>query len=181
MSPPVLVGRSSDHVTRRVTFTWARQCRVLIIELKSLSLFLEVTFADVTSILPCWATCTVVSTFKKQMRGGGQTSSFRGVPLNEVIILGVLETEQFAVSHMFHVFEEHYQTCQILGRRFFILCGRFFPLVPKHPMFLFPPPLSSQESIYANSPGYSTDLLLSCKGHKISQIKWAFELFCALV
>ena len=119
--------------------------------------------------------------FKKQMRGGGKTSSFRGVPLNEVIILGVLETEQFAVSDMFHVFEEHYQTCQILGRRFFILCGRFFPLVPKHPMFLFRPPLSSQESIYANSPGYSTDLLLSCKGHKISQIKWAFELFCALV
>ena len=109
------------------------------------------------------------------MRGGGQTSSFRGVPLNEVIILGVLGTEQFAVSHMFHVFEEHYQTCQILGRRFFILCGRFFPLVPKHPMFLFPPPLSSQESIYANSPGYSTDLLLSCKGHKISQIKWVLS------
>ena len=64
--------------------------------------------------------------FKKQMRGGGQTSSFRGVPLNEVIILGVLETEQFAVSHMFHVFEEHYQTCQILGRRFFYLVWQIF-------------------------------------------------------
>ena len=120
--------------------------------------------------------------FKKQMRGGGQTSSFRCVPLNEVIILGLLETEQFAVSHMFHVFQEQYQTCQILGRRFFCLVWQiFFSCATKHPMFLFPPPLSSQESIFANSPGYSTDLLLSCKGHKISQIKWAFELFCASV
>ena len=109
------------------------------------------------------------------MRGGGQTSSFRCVPLNEV--MGVLETEQFAVSHMFHVFEEQYQTCQILGRRFFYLVWQIFSsCATKHPMFLFPPPLSSQESIYASSPRYSTDLLLSCKGHKISQIKWAFEL-----
>ena len=116
------------------------------------------------------------------MRGGGQTSSFRCVSLNEVIILGVLETEQFAVSHMFNVFEEQYHTCPILGRRFFYLVWQIFSsCATKHLMFLFPPPLSSQESIYAISPGYSTDLLLSCKGHKISQIKWAFELFCASV
>ena len=116
------------------------------------------------------------------MRGGGQTSLFRRVPLNEVIILGVLETEQFAVSHLFHVFEEQYQTCQILGRRFSYLVWQIFSShATKHPMFLFPPPLSSQESIHANSPRYSTDLLLSCMGHKISQIKWAFELFFASV
>ena len=102
--------------------------------------------------------------------------------LNEVIILEVLETEQFAVSHMFNVFEEQYHTCPILGRRFFILCDRFFPLVPQSISCSSSPPLlSSQESIYANSPRYSTDLLLSCTGHKISQIKWAFELFFASV
>ena len=35
-------------------------------------------------------------------------------------------------------------------------------------------------TVYVNSPKYGTDLPLSCIGHKISQIKWTFELFCTL-
>lgn len=35
--------------------------------------------------------------------------------------------------------------------------------------------------IIRRSPGYGTDLPLSCSGHKISLIKWAFALFGALV
>ena len=35
-------------------------------------------------------------------------------------------------------------------------------------------------TVYANSPGYGTDLPLSWTGQQISWIKWSFELFCAL-
>ena len=35
-------------------------------------------------------------------------------------------------------------------------------------------------TVYANSPGYGTDLPLSRTGQQISWIKWSFELFCAL-
>ena len=35
--------------------------------------------------------------------------------------------------------------------------------------------------IIRKSPGYGTDLSLSCMGHQISWIKWTCELFCALV
>ena len=35
-------------------------------------------------------------------------------------------------------------------------------------------------TVYVNSPEYGTDLPLSYMGHKISQIKWTFELFCTL-
>ena len=35
--------------------------------------------------------------------------------------------------------------------------------------------------LYANSPGYGTDLPLSRTGQQISWIKWSFELFCALL
>ena len=35
-------------------------------------------------------------------------------------------------------------------------------------------------TVYANSPGYGTDLSLSRTGQQISWIKWSFELFCAL-
>ena len=35
--------------------------------------------------------------------------------------------------------------------------------------------------VILESPGYSTDLLLSHMGPQISCIKWSFELFCALI
>ena len=94
------------------------------------------------------------------MRGGGQTSSFRGVPLNEVIILGVLETEQFAVSHMHSMFlKNSIRLAKFWAGDFLSCVADFFLLCQSIPCSSFLPHFHPKKAYMPTLPDTA---LISC-------------------